>query len=150
LPTPGFSYDDAALFRIPGWFVVNNMDTDARLEVRQGNEFYGLQLIPPHSWSTVAGTPLGHTDGEPDFSAHLLDGTCRELDSVPMVGWDADFIIVIAPGGTLTIDVWMPASLKATFSPPGTTFDWAFASAAVRCGLHVHAVTGGILSGSPT
>lgn len=91
----------------PSWQVLNDTEAEARIEFREGAEFASLRVLPPHTW-TSTGYARGHVDGVPDLSAHLLDGVCRELDSVPMTGWEGIFTIVIAPGGTLSIEVWKP------------------------------------------
>ena len=58
-----------------------------------------------------------------------------------MVGWEQTFTIVIAPGGTLSIDTWKPGDDEAVFSPPRSTLAPDHAPAAVRRGLHLVAVT---------
>ena len=116
--SPEASYD---VGHFPEWRALNDTEDDARIEIREGEEFVTLRVIAPHTWAGL-GETRGHIDGMPDISAHLLDEACRELDSVPMVEWAGVFTIVIAPDWTLSIDVWEPGDDETVFSPPRSTF----------------------------
>lgn len=120
-PAPSASSPYGNEWRWPRWQLLNDTDAEANIEIHEGEKFASLWVLPPHTW-TYTGYARGHVDGTPDLSAHLLDEACRELDAVPMVGWEEVFTIVIAPSGTLSIDTWKPGDDETVFSPPRSTF----------------------------
>ena len=132
MPAPSASSPYGDEGRYPNWRVLNDTDAEARVETREGDELPALWIVAPHSWTPV-GVARGHVDGMPDISAHLLDEACRELDSVPMVGWEETFTIVIAAGRTLSIEAWKPGDDEKMFSPPRSTLVPAVPKP--RCGV---------------